>query len=93
MALNKNTLQQAIYDGFYRIFTNQAAKATSGDESEDPDTVIKNIATEMATVVSDAVETFVKSGDVSVGPANIQVTSASPGSPASVAPLQPAKMT
>ena len=92
MALNKVALKKTIYDGFYRIFTAQAAKATSGDEQEDPDTIIKHIADEMATVVSNAVDTFVKSGDIVVGPTEVQVTSTAPGTPATVASLSPAKM-
>lgn len=92
MPLVKSTLQKAIYDGFYKIFTNQAKNATEGNEQEDPDVIIKKIADEMATVVSDAVDTFVKSGDISVGPTNVQVTSTTPGTPATVTPLQPAKM-
>lgn len=92
MALVKSTFQQEIYDGFYRIFINQSNKATSGDENEKPEDVIKQIATDMATVISDAVDKYVKSGDILVGPTNVQVTSTAPGTPATVAPLQPAKM-
>lgn len=92
MALVKSTLQRSIYDGFYRIFTKQAEKATEGNEQENPNDVIKQIATDMATVVSDAVDAYVKSGDITVGPTNIQVTSTAPGTPSTVAPLQPAKM-
>lgn len=93
MALVKSTLQKTIYDGFYKILTAQAAKATSGDEQENPEDVIKQVANDMATVVADAVDTFVKSGDVIVSSTNIQVISSSPGSPAGVVPLQPSKMT
>lgn len=92
MALVKETLKKNIYDGFYRIFTNQAKNATDGNEQEDPDVIIKRITNEMATVVADAVDAYVRAGDISVGPTNISVTSSSPGKPAIVAPLQPAKM-
>lgn len=92
MTLVKSTLQKNIYDGLYRIFINQSKKASSGDENEKPEDVIKQVANDIATVVSDAVDSFVKSGDISVGPTNVQVTSTSPGSPATVTPLQPAKM-
>jgi hypothetical protein len=92
MALVKDTLRQNIYDGLYDIFTAQALNATEGDEQENPDVIIKKIAGDMATVIANAVDTFVKSGDISVGPTNVQVTSTSPGTPATVAPLQPAKM-
>lgn len=90
MALVKNTLQQEIYNGLYRIFINQSNKATSGDENEKPEDVIKQVATDMATVISDAVDKYVKSGDVSVGPTNITVTS--PTGACVVTPAAPAKM-
>lgn len=92
MALVKTTLKKTIYDGFYKIFTAQSSKAESGDEQEDPDVTIKRIADEMATVVSDAVDSFVKSGDISVGPTNFTVTSSTPGTPAAVISTNPAKM-
>lgn len=92
MALVKATLKQAIYNGFYNIFTDQSKKSTSGDEQEDPDVIIKRIANEMAVVVSDAVDTYIKSGDVIVGPTEIQVISTSPGTPSTVTPLNPAKI-
>ena len=92
MALVKSTLQRNIYDGLYKIFIDQSNKASSGDENENPEDVIEQIATDIATVISDAVDAFVKSGDITVGPTNVQVTSTSPGSPATVTPLQPAKM-
>lgn len=92
MALLKKVLQQEIYDGLYRIFTSQSNKATSGDENESPEAVIKQVATDMATVISDAVDKYVKSGDILVGPTNVQVTCTAPGTLAAVAPLQPAKI-
>lgn len=92
MALNKTTFKNEIYEGFYKIFTQQAAKATSGSESEDPESVIKRIADEMAVVVTDAVEKYVKAGDITVDATIVQVVSTAPGSPAAVTPLAPAKL-
>lgn len=90
MALIKTTLKQEIFDGLYRIFINQSNKAISGDENESPENVIKQIATDMATVISDAVDKYVKSGDIVVGPTNIAVTS--PTGACIVTPTSPAKM-
>lgn len=92
MALVKAVLQQSLFSGLQKIFLNQAAKATSGDEQEDPKDVIKQVANDMADVIANAVDAYVKSGDIVVGPSNVQVTSTAPGTPATVAPLQPAKM-
>ena len=92
MALVKAKLSKDIYDGLYRIFIDQSNKATSGDENEKPEDVIKHVASSMADVISSAVEAYVKSGDIIVGPTNVQVTSTAPGTPATVAPLQPAKL-
>lgn len=90
MALVKNSLQKNIYEGLYRIFINQSNKATTGDENEDPEVVIKQVATDMATTISDAIDDYIKSGDISVGPANITVTS--PAGACVVTPTIPAKM-
>lgn len=90
MALVKNKLQQEIYNGLYKIFINQSNKATSGDENEKPEDIIKQVATDMATVISDAVDKYIKSGDIPVGPTNITVTS--PTGSCVVTPATPAKM-
>lgn len=90
MALVKNTLQQEIYNGLYRIFIDQSNKATSGDENEKPEDVIKRVATDMAMVISNAVDKYIKSGDISVGPTNITVTS--PTGACVVTPATPAKI-
>ena len=90
MALVKETLKQELYSGLYKIFINQSNKATSGDENEKPEDVIKRVATDMAKVISDAVDKYIKSGDISVGPTNITVTS--PTGACGVTPATPAKI-
>lgn len=92
MALVKAVLQQSLFSGLQKIFLNQSAKGTSGDENEDPKDVIKQVANDMADVIANAVDAYLKSGDIVVGPTNIQVTSTAPGTLATVAPLTPAKM-
>lgn len=72
MALLKDTLQRQLYDGLYRIFINQSKKV---NENEKPEDVIRQISTDMSVVISDAIDDYVKSGDITVGPANIIVTS------------------
>lgn len=92
MALVKQTLQQNIYNGFYKLLISQSNKATDGDENENPEDVIRQMSNDMAKVIADAVDAYIKSGDITVGPANVQVTSSAPGTPAVVAPLTPCKM-
>lgn len=92
MALVKDSLKTQIFNGLHKIMLNQSDKATSGDENENPADIVRQIATDMAEVIADAVDTYIKSGDIMVGPNNVSVTSAAPGSPSVVAPLQPAKM-
>lgn len=86
----KTTLEKNIYNGLYKIFIAQSNKAVSGDENEKPEDVIKQVATDMATVISDAVDAYIKSGDISIGPTNITVTS--PTGVCTVTPVSPAKM-
>lgn len=92
MALIKSTLQQSLFSGLQKILLDQASKATSGDEQEDPKSVVKQVSYDVANVIADAIDAYVKSGDIIVGATNVQVTSTTPGTPATVAPLRPAKM-
>ena len=92
MALIKANLQARIYNGLYDIMLKQSNKATNGDENENPEDVIKQIANDMASVITDAVDAYIKDGDIIVGPNNVSVVSSAPGSPSVVSPLQPAKM-
>lgn len=92
MALIKSVLKQSLFVGLESIFSQQSAKATSGDEQENPEDVIKQVANDMADVIANAVDSYIKSGDIIVGSTNIQVTSTTPGTVAIVAPLQPAKI-
>ena len=92
MALVKETLRQSLYKGLCDIYTAQANKATSGDENEDPYAIIKQIANDMAKVISDSVDAYIKSGDIVVGPSNISVVSTAPGTAAVLTPLQPSKI-
>lgn len=90
--LIKQKLQSALNAGLKDLYEKQAAKATSGDENEDPNVVIAQIANDMAKIFADAIDDYIKSGDVIVGPSNIAVTCAAPGSPGVVAPINPAKI-
>lgn len=92
MALQKDILKASLFAGLYKIFLQQSNKASSGDENESPQVVITQVATDMATVISEAVDIYVKGGDIIVGPDNVQVTSTAPGTVAAVLPLQPAKI-
>ena len=89
MALVKTTLQSQLYRGLLDVFTN---RLNDTDESGDPQQIIKQVANDIATCVADSVDAYLKSGDITVGPSNISVTCAAPGSPGVVAPLAPAKM-
>lgn len=90
MALVKSTLKNNIYNGLYKIFIAQSNKATLGDENENPEDVIEKVASDMATVISDAIDDYVKSGDISVGPSHIAVSS--PAGSCTVVSISPAKI-
>lgn len=90
MALVKSTLKADIFKGLYMIFADRAAKATSGDEQEDPERVISQMADDMANVISDAVDAYIKSGDISISQKNIMVVS--PTGSCTVTPVAPAKI-
>ena len=91
MPLVTATLKSEIEEGFKIILKNQSAKATQdGAEQEDPNQVIDSLCDKMAEVVSNAVEKYVKSGDIYIKPDNVTVTS--PLGPCTVAPASPAKI-
>lgn len=90
MALNKQQLYSDIYNGFVDIFNNRAEAATNGDEKADPKDIIKQVCEDMATCVSDAVEVYVKSGDIKISSSNITVTA--PNGACTVTPASPAKV-
>ena len=91
MALVKATLKSSIEEGLKTIYKAQAAKATAeGAEREDPNDIIDDICDKMSRVFADAIEAYVKSGDIYVGPSNVVVTS--PEGPCTVSPASPAKV-
>lgn len=89
MALVKTTLQNQLYRGLLDVFTN---RLNDTDENGDPQQIIEKIANDIATCVADSVDSYLKSGDITVGPSNISVTCTTSGSPGIVVPLVPAKM-
>lgn len=91
MTLVKETLKSQIESGLKTIYKAQAAKATQeGAEQDDPNKVIDDICNKMAKVFSDAIDTYIKSGDIYIKSSNIIVTS--PQGPCSVTPASPAKI-
>lgn len=90
--LVKETLEQSIKTGLSSIYKAQVDKATSGEESENPYDVISKLAGDMAKVIADSVDDYLKSGEIIVGTTNVLVTSNSPGLPAAVVAGKPAKI-
>ena len=89
--LDKTTLNTTLMDKFKELFLSRASKAQDGDEDEDPKSVCEQLAKEMAKVISDAVDVYVKGGEITIGPTNIAVTS--PTGACTVTPGTPAKIT
>lgn len=91
MALVKATLKSSIEEGLKAIYKAQSAKATEdGAEREDPNAIIDDMCDKMSKVFADAIEAYIKSGDIYVGPTNVVVTS--PEGPCTVSPASPAKV-
>ena len=94
MPLVKATFQQALEQGFKDLMQKQADRATAdGEEPKSPADIIAIVAADMAKVVADATDDYIKSGDITVGPSEVGVVSAQPGSSATVSSLKPAKIT
>lgn len=91
MALIKEILEQDIKLAFKDTWQSLNNKASQkGYESTDPSEVIEEMASELAGRLSSAIDKYIKSGDIMIGPDNITVTS--PTGPCVVAPTSPAKV-
>ena len=92
MALNLETLKASLKAGLKTIMTERSnASATMSDDT-DPNEIIESVATDMADVIASAVDAYLRSGDIYVGPTNVQVTAPTSGGPCTVAPMQAAKV-
>lgn len=85
--LNDATLKTTLEANLLKVLTN---RNSATDEDQSPEDAIKDVAKEMASAISDAVSAYVRSATVTIGPANISVTS-STGS-CVVAPMAPANL-
>ena len=68
MALDKSSLYTALYNGFLTIFQTPSVNFTAK-------------AAEMATLISDSVDTYTKTGTVTFSSGNVNGTCAAPGAP------------
>lgn len=89
MALVLQTFKMSLSSKIQKVLTDRNSKT---DEGESPEKAIKDVADALADAISSAVDDYIKTADVIVGPAHIQVTSTAPGTPATVATLTPAKI-
>lgn len=91
MALNKVALQTALETGLKNLWAVQSARATQdGEESKDPSVIINQMAADVATLIANAVDVYVKSGDIIVDGTNISGTTSA--GPVTFTPLVPAKV-
>lgn len=93
MPLNKNKLEETLYGGIFRVLLKRTEASTSGDDDFSPESVIKEVATELSKAITEAVNDYVTSADVKVGSTNIAVVSSAPGALGVVQSLKPAKLT
>ena len=92
MALNLETLKTSLKTGLKTMMVNRSNAASSMSDYTDPNEVIESVATDMANVIANAVDAYLRSGDIYVGPTNVQVTAPTSGGPCTVAPMQAAKV-
>lgn len=89
MPLVKKTLEASILNGLKKIMDARSDNAATGDESQDPKEVTAQVAADMASVLADAIDAYIKSGDIYVGPANVTIICTVPGGTAGVTPTLP----
>lgn len=85
--LNDTLLENTLRANIIKVLNNRATKE---DESQTPAEAINDVAKELASAITEAVSTYVKSAQVTIGPTNITVTS--PAGPCVVTPTIPAKL-
>lgn len=85
--LVKEQLQSKLESSYKAVFSN---RNSSTNENESPEDAIAKVANELAKATADAVDEYLKSGDIMVSASNIVVTA--PNGPCVVAPASPAKM-
>lgn len=90
--LDKNSLQQSLSSGIKAVFLAQSNKAATGIETEDPLVTIQRVSNDLATVIANSVDAYVKKGDIYVDLPHVQVISTAPGTPAVVSKLRPTKI-
>lgn len=90
MALVKQVLETNIYKGLLDIYLERSNKGVGGDEQEDPKSVCDKLAKDISKVIADAVEDYIKSGDIYISEANVKVSS--PVGLCAVIPGIPAKV-
>lgn len=87
--LNKVALQSSLEQGVKKLLLQ---RQNDTNEGGNPEAIINGFSSDLAKLLADAIDTYVRTGSVTVGPTNIAVTCAAPGSPGVVAPLQPASI-
>ena len=90
--LNVNILKNSLKVGLQTIMTERSNAASTMSDDTDPSESIESVANDMASVIADAVDAYLRSGDIYVGPTNVQVTAPTSGGPCTVAPMQAAKV-
>ena len=90
--LNVNILKNSLKVGLQTIMTERSNAASTMSDDTDPSQSIESVANDMASVIADAVDAYLRSGDIYVGPTNVQVTAPTSGGPCTVAPMQAAKV-
>lgn len=90
--LNVNILKNSLKVGLQTIMTERSNAASTMSDDTDPSEIIESVANDMASVIADAVDAYLRSGDIYVGPTNVQVTAPTSGGPCTVAPMQAAKV-
>lgn len=90
--LNVNILKNSLKVGLQTIMTERSNAASTMSDDTDPNEIIESVANDMASVIANAVDAYLRSGDIYVGPTNVQVTAPTSGGPCTVAPMQAAKV-
>lgn len=87
--LNKAALQSSLEQGIKKLLVK---RQNDTNEDGNPESIINGFSSDLAKLLAEAIDTYVRTGSVTVGPTNIAVTCAAPGSPGTVISMKPASI-
>lgn len=91
MALRKRALKTTLESALKNLYLRLSSKATiEGEESKNPKDIISELSDELSTIISDAVDEYIRTGDIYV--TNDNLTVIAPNGNCTITTMKPLNM-